>query len=398
MSYSWVTPSENNVYKNCRNLIRVGIFIKDCFDSGIEKGAFKVQCVYCIVHNGLLYDRSHPKNVYDDPYRLISFAPSPKAIFRRNTFGTPKFNQLVRRNETVIGAVWFRKLSTNNLNLHVLLATRTMSISLQTYKFDRDSWGMEVDLFSLLDHYDESQLPPDVGDPNYFDKFIIRRDPRRDMISINKLVEHEATDTCIWIERWIDNLQLKSDLQEARNTLQHRSKVNFYTDAIRNVKACLFHCPSSTRAELVAILLALLASPSSFFKGIVKEKHFFVLLKLTMFLTKNQIDLKLVKVKGRSGIELNEQVDKLAKEAGNIDSCFSNRFNYSHPNIRFFSHFLQHPIEQILESLLDYFSYIQRCGDSLKNNDSSTESTCDIIEWDITCRFLGSLSALDATQ
>ncbi|CAB4436796.1 unnamed protein product [Rhizophagus irregularis] len=81
------------------------------------------------------------------------------------------------------------------------------------------------------------------------------------MISINKLVEHEATDTCIWIERWIDNLQLKSDLQEARNTLQHRSKVNFYTDAIRNVKACLFHCPSSTRAELVAILLALLASP-----------------------------------------------------------------------------------------------------------------------------------------
>ncbi|CAB4436797.1 unnamed protein product [Rhizophagus irregularis] len=74
----------------------------------------------------------------------VSFAPSPKAIFRRNTFGTPKFNQLVRRNETVIGAVWFRKLSTNNLNLHVLLATRTMSISLQTYKFDRDSWGMVI--------------------------------------------------------------------------------------------------------------------------------------------------------------------------------------------------------------------------------------------------------------
>jgi hypothetical protein len=74
----------------------------------------------------------------------VSFAPSPKAIFRRNTFGTPKFDQLVRRNETVIGAVWFRKLSTNNLNLHVLLATRTMSISLQTDKFDRDSWGMVI--------------------------------------------------------------------------------------------------------------------------------------------------------------------------------------------------------------------------------------------------------------
>ncbi|CAB5322095.1 unnamed protein product [Rhizophagus irregularis] len=92
-----------------------------------------------------------------------------------------------------------------------------------------------------------------------------------------------------------------------------------------------------------------------------KEKHF-------LLLTKNQIDLKLVKVKGHSDIELNEKVDKLAKETGNIDSCFSNRFNYSHdPNIR----------------------------DSLKNNDGSTESTCGIIEWDITCRFLGSLSALD---
>ncbi|EXX65118.1 hypothetical protein RhiirA5_452335 [Rhizophagus irregularis] len=120
-----------------------------------------------------------------------------------------------------------------------------------------------------------------------------------------------------------------------------------------------------------------------------KEKHF-------LLLTKNQIDLKLVKVKGHSDIELNEQVDKLAKETGNIDSCFSNRFNYSHdPNIRFFSHFYSILLSKILVRLLDYFSYIQRCGDSLKNNDGSTESTCGIIEWDITCRFLGSLSALD---
>ncbi|CAB4393496.1 unnamed protein product [Rhizophagus irregularis] len=81
------------------------------------------------------------------------------------------------------------------------------------------------------------------------------------MISINILVKHEATDTCIWIKRWIDNLRLKSDLLEARNTLQHRSKVNFYTNAIRNVKSSLFHWLSSIRAELVAILLVLLASP-----------------------------------------------------------------------------------------------------------------------------------------
>lgn len=38
------------------------------------------------------------------------------------------------------------------------------------------NWTMgdeEVNLFSLLDHYDESQLPMDDPDPNYFDRFII---------------------------------------------------------------------------------------------------------------------------------------------------------------------------------------------------------------------------------
>ena len=36
----------------------------------------------------------------------------------------------------------------------------------------------EAWLFSLLDHYDDSTLPPDEGDPDYFDRFIIyMRDP-----------------------------------------------------------------------------------------------------------------------------------------------------------------------------------------------------------------------------
>jgi len=33
--------------------------------------------------------------------------------------------------------------------------------------------GEDTNLFSLLDHYDESQLPDDVGDPDRFDRFII---------------------------------------------------------------------------------------------------------------------------------------------------------------------------------------------------------------------------------
>ncbi|GBC39770.1 hypothetical protein GLOIN_2v1763167 [Rhizophagus irregularis DAOM 181602=DAOM 197198] len=31
----------------------------------------------------------------------------------------------------------------------------------------------EPNLFSLLDHYGEAQLPSDGGDPDYFDRFII---------------------------------------------------------------------------------------------------------------------------------------------------------------------------------------------------------------------------------
>jgi hypothetical protein len=33
-------PSEkNNVYKNCNDLLRVAIFMKDCLDFAIDKGA-----------------------------------------------------------------------------------------------------------------------------------------------------------------------------------------------------------------------------------------------------------------------------------------------------------------------------------------------------------------------
>ncbi|CAG8678446.1 3463_t:CDS:2, partial [Acaulospora morrowiae] len=43
-------PSEkNNVYKNCKDIIRVGIFMKDCLDSSIERGAdLKVLGFQCV--------------------------------------------------------------------------------------------------------------------------------------------------------------------------------------------------------------------------------------------------------------------------------------------------------------------------------------------------------------
>ncbi|PKC63367.1 hypothetical protein RhiirA1_463865 [Rhizophagus irregularis] len=45
--------------------------MKECLDLGIEKGA---DLKILRVQNELLYDRSHPKNVYDDPYRLRQYS------------------------------------------------------------------------------------------------------------------------------------------------------------------------------------------------------------------------------------------------------------------------------------------------------------------------------------
>ncbi|CAG8835413.1 43252_t:CDS:2, partial [Gigaspora margarita] len=97
-------PSErNNVYKNCKDLIRVGIFMKDCLDSCMEKGtSLKVlgfQCVDEFIVNEietLLRVREIFCKSFGILYSKLCI-PSPlppKTIFKRNTLSTPKFNQL----------------------------------------------------------------------------------------------------------------------------------------------------------------------------------------------------------------------------------------------------------------------------------------------------------------
>ncbi|KAF0424038.1 hypothetical protein F8M41_006652 [Gigaspora margarita] len=80
-------PSEkNNVYKNCNDLIRIGIFMKDCLDLVVDLGA---------------------------DIKLLGFQcvgpPSTKASLKRDTLGTPKFKQLVSNTRDVIDScsLWF---------------------------------------------------------------------------------------------------------------------------------------------------------------------------------------------------------------------------------------------------------------------------------------------------
>ncbi|CAG8640659.1 6591_t:CDS:2 [Ambispora gerdemannii] len=116
---------KNNVYKNCNDLIRVGVFMKDCLDSAIDLGAdIKVLGFQCVDYTLDFYMMDLIQGTYD-PYRAIfspgfdvllgvreifrkSFntfyakvcnpsPPSAKASFKRDTLGTPKFQQLVSK-------------------------------------------------------------------------------------------------------------------------------------------------------------------------------------------------------------------------------------------------------------------------------------------------------------
>ncbi|KAG9305649.1 hypothetical protein G9A89_022571 [Geosiphon pyriformis] len=132
-------PAEkNNVYKNCNDLIRVGIFMKDCLDLAIDLSAdikmLGFQCVdhkidfyimdlvqgtYIMIYVGqvsvpasvkemfpfidememLLEIRRIFRESFDTLYAKLRYPspPSTKARFKRDTLGTPKFKELVSK-------------------------------------------------------------------------------------------------------------------------------------------------------------------------------------------------------------------------------------------------------------------------------------------------------------
>ncbi|RHZ67208.1 hypothetical protein Glove_302g51 [Diversispora epigaea] len=139
-----VTPpsQKNNVFKNCNDLIRIGVFMKDCLDSAIEKVAdVKVlgfQCVdykvdfyvmdlikgsYIMIHIGqIIFPASikemlpfvdememilKVREIFRESFNLLytnlcyPSPPSAKAPFKRETLSTPKFRQLVSKTRNV---------------------------------------------------------------------------------------------------------------------------------------------------------------------------------------------------------------------------------------------------------------------------------------------------------
>ncbi|CAI2188268.1 16941_t:CDS:2 [Funneliformis geosporum] len=113
-------PSEkNNVYKNCLDLIRIGVFIKDCIDLAISRGAkIKILGFQCIAYKADFYildliEELHIllniRNIFLESYNVfIDKLENPgltllelKSSFKKDTLDTPEFNRLVSKTRCV---------------------------------------------------------------------------------------------------------------------------------------------------------------------------------------------------------------------------------------------------------------------------------------------------------
>ncbi|CAB4386495.1 unnamed protein product [Rhizophagus irregularis] len=248
----------------------------------------------------------------------------------------------------------------------------------------------------------------------------------------------------IWIHRWIDDDNLKSRLMEIRDILAERTVVEYYTDGslkpntptsmenqdpnlvyskmgaafcVNNEPALLAQAnlslwPSSTRSELVAILMALLTGPmnakikiytdsqsaihminnqnNKLSRKLLKQSNSLILLKINILLQEKKMDLVLVKVKGHSGDAMNKMVDKLAMNTCSSNFYFNNRFNYGNRIVRYFPTYKQIPIKYSLRKFIKTLINTRVAAEwsMLKTNGHETPIAWNIT-WNLIHRYKG---------
>ncbi|PKY34963.1 ribonuclease H-like protein [Rhizophagus irregularis] len=213
---------------------------------------------------------------------------------------------------------------------------------------------------------------------------------------------HLLTDNLgLWINQWIEQDTLKQELTNIRHQLKSLKNIEYYTDGslanqtIDNndllhradnttvdlgaafytsnelgefsVYSCLSLWPSSTRAEIVAIFLALLTAPensnvtiytdslgainsinsafNSTTRTWLKKTNNLIIIKIIMLIREASINLKLVKIKGHSGIIGNDIADKLAKKRRCENNLFRNNVDFINNILSYFPVFIDKPIE-----------------------------------------------------
>jgi ribonuclease HI len=194
---------------------------------------------------------------------------------------------------------------------------------------------------------------------------------------------------------------------ESDNILTDMGAACFYPDTNISISTRLDLWPSSTRAELVAILLALLGVPADTtlhihsdsqaaiwtiekmsegllsVRKLLKSVNNLLLIKIMTVIREKHINVKFMKVKAHMGIAENEIADCLAKQAISEGiHQFNNNFISLDGIFNYFLAYEQHPIERNLGPDTEVYVLDDFYSESSNYNNDTTQTATNITRRD----------------